>query len=252
MQLCKWRGPQAYCKGWWKNSGIFCRSKILIIRKIRYWNSLNAAGPCRSNLDIPFVQITTHHHRNPLDATNYFRFVCKRNTARLKRVYSKYICVRNIKICIKMPQGETLKKPGKRKTDHKSKFGVIQNQYFQACWRIIPISYRQQRTQIYVGQTYTCAGCLTKINRKDSSAGRENIDSKRYRPSTNDQPFICNSFIQHFNLCQNGVNSKIFFTDIFKTNKIRAETFYKIIVNLKFFGKKCHVWFENFRLNFCV
>ena len=38
-------------------------------------------------------------------------------------------------------------KLSKRKTDHKSKFGVIPNQYIQASRRVIPISVRGQQAQ---------------------------------------------------------------------------------------------------------
>ena len=65
-----------------------------------------------------------------------------------KNVYLKHICFKNNKICIKMPQGKTLDiKPGKRTNDHKSKLGIIPNPYFQACWRIIPISCCGQQAQ---------------------------------------------------------------------------------------------------------
>ena len=38
-------------------------------------------------------------------------------------------------------------KLNKRKTDHKSKFGVFPNLYFQACRKVIPISCRGQQAQ---------------------------------------------------------------------------------------------------------
>ena len=90
-----------------------------------------------------------------------------------KKVYSKHICGKNLKISIKMPPSKTLGKTRQTKNWPQIKVWFIPNEYFQACWRIIPISYRGQQAQTQDGQTYICASCLTRINRKDSSASQE-------------------------------------------------------------------------------
>ena len=132
---------------------------------------------------------------NPLDATNYFGFVCQIYVVQPKEFTPNISASKISKSAWKCRRVKRWIKQSKRKTDHKSKFGVITNQYFQACWRVIPISCREQQAQ-NVGWPDLKLRWLFNENQSERLVGKSgNIDSKQHRLLTNDQPFICYCFI---------------------------------------------------------